>query len=188
MKRRFRIGIKTVMLFMIVLAAVLFVSIQAVSRLYPLEYKDIVQVYSKEFDIDPFLVFAIIKAESNFKPEAVSSKNARGLMQISEGTGKWGAEKLHLDDYSGEKLFDPQINIRIGCWYLSVLFGEFNDLNLVITAYNGGSGNVTGWLNDRSLSADGKTLDKIPFKETEQYLKKVNNYYSIYKRLYESKF
>lgn len=188
MRRMFRIRFKTVIIFVAILVVILFVSDQAVLRLYPLKYGDLVQSYSERFNVDPFLVLAIIKAESNFKPGAVSPKNARGLMQISEGTGKWGAGRLNLKDYTSEKLFEPEINIYIGCWYLSVLYDEFGDSDLVIAAYNGGSGNVTQWLNDRDLSADGKTLDRIPFRETDQYLKKVNNYYSIYKRLYESQF
>lgn len=186
MKRKLRIRFKTVIIFLAILVVILFVFDQAVLRVYPLKYRDLVQVYSERFNVDPFLVFAIIKAESNFRPEAVSPKKARGLMQISERTGKWGAEKLHLADYSNEKLFDPEINIYIGCWYLSVLYDEFGDSDLVIAAYNGGSGNVTQWLKDRDLSADGKTLDRIPFRETDQYLKRVNNYYSMYKKLYES--
>jgi len=188
LRRMFRIRFKTVIIFVAILVVIWFVSDQAILRLYPLKYGDLVQIYSERFNVDPFLVLAIIKAESNFQPGAVSPKNARGLMQISEGTGKWGAGRLNLEDYTSEKLFEPEINIYIGCWYLSVLYDEFGDSDLVIAAYNGGSGNVTQWLNDRDLSADGKTLDRIPFRETDQYLKKVNNYYSIYKRLYESQF
>ena len=157
--------------------------------LYPVKYIDFVRHYSQKYDIDPYLVMAIIKTESSFKPDAVSPKNARGLMQISERTGRWGAERLKLDNYSNESLFSPEINIFIGCWYLSVLYGEFgNNDELVLAAYNGGSGNVTQWLKDPDLSPDGKSLDKIPFKETEQYLKKVKNSHKIYKKLYENIF
>lgn len=179
MKRPFRIRFKAVIIFTIILIVLFFASYQVVLWRYPLKYEDLVQIYSEKFNVDPFLVFAIIKAESDFQPSAVSPKNAKGLMQISEGTGKWGAGKLNLDDYSSQKLFEPETNIYIGCWYLSVLYDEFKDFNLVIAAYNGGSGNVNRWLNDRSLSADGKTLDRIPFRETDQYIKRVIKYYSI---------
>jgi soluble lytic murein transglycosylase len=156
--------------------------------LYPLKYDDLVEKYSKRYDLDPFLVMAVIKVESSFRHNAVSHKNARGLMQITEGTGKWGADKLGLKDYSAEKLFEPEANIQIGCWYLNSLYKQFGDTDLVLAAYNAGSGNVTKWLGDDELSSDGKALDRIPFKETEKYIRKVKNSYIIYKKLYENRF
>jgi len=157
----------------------------AAKSMFPLKYKDIVFKYAMEFEIDPYLVFAIMKAESSFNPKAVSKKGAVGLMQIAETTGKWGARSLNLDNFSADDLYDPDINIRIGCWYLNRLMKEFdNELELVIAAYNGGSGNVSEWLKNRDYSSSGKNLDKIPFKETERYLKRVKNYHAIYERLY----
>ncbi len=180
--------LRFVILAIAALAAIIFIMGGAAKLLYPDKYNELVQQYSAEYQVDPYLVMAIIKVESGFRPEAVSPKNARGLMQISERTGKWGAEELSLTDYSNEKLFEPETNIRIGCWYLSVLYREFGETELVLAAYNGGSGNVSQWLRDSSLSSTGKTLDRIPFKETEQYLTKVKNAYKIYKKLYENDF
>ncbi len=152
---------------------------------YPLYYKDHIGKSSSKHDIDPYLVTAIIDVESGFNKEAVSAKDARGLMQITEQTGKWGFEQLKMDDYDNEKLFIPEVNIEIGTWYLQRLKQEFNgDMDLVLAAYNGGSGNVTKWLKDKEYSSDGKTLDKIPFKETENYVKKVNTRYEKYKKMY----
>jgi soluble lytic murein transglycosylase len=65
---------------------------------------------------------------------------------------------------------------------------EFGDTDLVLAAYNAGSGNVSKWLADSELSPDGKVLDRVPFKETEKYIKKVRNSYIIYKKLYENEF
>jgi soluble lytic murein transglycosylase len=172
----------------VIFFAIIFALDNAALLFYPVKYKSLVLQYSEKFNLDPYLVIAIIKVESNFKPEAVSPKNARGLMQISEKTGKWGANKLQLNNYVNDNLFNPETNIYIGCWYLSVLYGEFHDMDLVLAAYNGGSGNVTQWLNDTELSSNGKSLDRIPFKETEHYLKKVKNSYIIYKKLYENEF
>lgn len=153
---------------------------------YPLKYSDYVFTYAKLNNLDPYLVFSIIKAESNFKPDAISHKSARGLMQISEKTGKWGAERLDLKDFTVEKLYDPQVNISIGCWYLDKLKKEFNgDMDLIIAAYNGGSGNVAGWLKDRNLSNSGVSLERIPFKETENFVKKVKEFHGVYQSLYE---
>ncbi|MDP4092704.1 MAG: lytic transglycosylase domain-containing protein [Bacillota bacterium] len=153
---------------------------------YPQKYKEIVYKYAGEYNLDTSLVYGIIKAESNFKSDAVSSKNARGLMQITESTGKWAAGEMKLEDYSFDRLFDPETNIRMGCWYLRWLLKYFNnDTDLTIAAYNSGNGKVSQWLKDRTLSDTGESLQKIPFKETDNFLKKVNNYKSVYKRLYE---
>lgn len=156
--------------------------------LYPLKYQDLIKTYSEQYQLDPYLVSAVIKVESSFRPEAVSHKNARGLMQITDRTGKWGSEKLQLQNFDSEDLYRPEINIQIGCWYLSRLYQEFGDTELVLAAYNGGSGNVTQWLKDSQFSSNGKSLDRIPFKETDRYVKKVKNSYVIYKRLYENEF
>ncbi|MCX7921293.1 MAG: lytic transglycosylase domain-containing protein [Clostridia bacterium] len=157
---------------------------------YPLKYKEYVYKYSAQNNLDPYLVFSIIKAESSFDPNAISHKNARGLMQISEGTGKWVAmEKLKLENYTHDLLYNPELNIKIGCWYLKWLKKAFNnDISLILAAYNGGSGNVSEWLKDPNLSRTGKNLERIPFKETDRYVKNVKNNYFAYKKLYENRF
>lgn len=154
--------------------------------LYPINYKTQISVYSKKYNIDPFLVAAVIRVESKYNKNALSPKGARGLMQISPVTGRWAASEIGILNYNEELLFDPEINIQIGCWYLNKLNKQFNNnLELVLAAYNGGSGNVTKWLNDDNYSDDGKSLKYIPFKETELYLKKVTKTYDIYKKLYD---
>ncbi len=169
-----------------VAALVILILIENSGKLiYPLKYKEYVYRYSYQNGIDPYLVFAIIKAESNFDPNATSPKNARGLMQITDKTGLWGADKLKIENFSNQSLYDPETNITIGCWYISRLMREFGgDVDLVITAYNGGSGNVNEWLKNREYSYTGDTLDRIPFKETTVYLKRVKNFYISYKELY----
>lgn len=178
------------LLFLVFLAMIILFAAQYFSKaMYPVKYREYVLEYSSKFGLDPYLVFAMIKVESDFKPDAVSPKKARGLMQITDKTGAWGAEMLKLEDYAPESLFDPETNINIGCWYMKSLLEQFgNDTDLALAAYNGGSGNVAGWLRDKSLSSTGKSLDRIPFKETENYLKKVGNCRAAYKRLYENGF
>lgn len=158
-----------------------------VTTLYPLHYKDYINKYSSQYGLDPFLVAAVINVESKFQSEAVSSKNAKGLMQITDQTGKWGFDELNMEAYSEESLFQPETNIRIGTWYLNQLNKEFDDnQGLVLAAYNAGSGNVRKWLADESISRNGVTLDNIPFTETKEYIKKVNNNYKIYKVIYQN--
>lgn len=152
---------------------------------YPIKYPDYISKYSKEYNLDPYFVTAVIKTESNFDENAQSSKNAYGLMQITAGTGEWAAKEMKLEKYNNDLLIDPEYNIRMGCWYLSDLKKQFNNNDtLVLAAYNGGRGNVQKWLNSCEHSQDGKNLSYIPFKETDQYVKKVNVNYKIYKYLY----
>jgi soluble lytic murein transglycosylase len=100
-------------------------------------------------------------------------------MQVTEGTADWMAEKMNLNEYSFEDIFDPKINIAIGCKYLSWLLQRYEDVDLAVAAYNAGSGNVDRWLKDPKYS-DGQRLSYIPFKETRDYVKRVRINKSIY--------
>lgn len=171
---------------LVFLIAIVFVIDNAEKMIYPLKYKEYVVKHSLQNEIDPYLIFAIIKAESNFNPKATSRKNARGLMQITESTGKWGAELLDMKNFTIENLYEPETSIIIGCWYIRWLMNEFEgNTDLVIAAYNGGSGRVNEWLKNKNYSSTGKSLDHIPYRETSLYVKKVKNYYITYKELYE---
>lgn len=152
--------------------------------MYPYKHKDVIEKYSKEYDLDPYFVLAIIKTESKFKSDARSQKNAIGLMQITEDTGKWIAEKMDLTDYTTDKLYEEEYNIKMGCWYLNNLREEFSDTDLVIAAYNAGRGRVSEWLLNSEYSSDGKKLSYIPYAETKSYVDKVNANYKMYERLY----
>ncbi len=149
---------------------------------YPRKYSEYVEKYSKEYNIDENLVYSIIKAESKFDEKAISRRGAKGLMQIADITKNWAIQELNLD--SEIDIYDPEINIKIGCWYLNTLYKEFGKTDLVITAYNGGSGNVKKWLSSKDYSFDGENLNTIPFPETDKYLEKVNKYYKQYDKLY----
>ena len=156
---------------------------------FPLEHYDIIKVYAQKYSLDPAMVCAFINAESHFDNEAVSAKGAKGLMQVMDKTAQWAAEEIPIEGFSAEDITDPEINIQIGCWYLSRLEKQFgSDETLIMAAYNAGSGNVTGWLYDSSYSEDGKTLSKIPYKETENYLNKINFYKKVYKFLLKVNF
>ena len=171
-----------ILFIIIVLGAALYIGKDEVYKyLYPKKYSDYVEFYSKEYNIDEDLVYSIIKAESKFKKDAVSRRGAKGLMQIGDGTRDWAMEELDIKDAD---IFEPEDNIRIGCWYLNRLYREFGDLDLVIAAYNGGSGNVKKWLADEEFSSDGENLETIPFKETASYVEKVKYNYEMYKKIY----
>lgn len=153
--------------------------------IYPKNYQLTVKKYATLYDIPDSLVFSVIKAESNYKKDAVSKKGARGLMQIMTPTGEWAAEKIGIEEFSEELLFDSDINIEIGCYYLSYLLDLYHqETNLALAAYNAGPKNVDEWLKNEEYSKDGKELLKIPFKETDKYVKKVVKNIKIYDFLY----
>ena len=180
---------KKIVSLILVLILAFVASIMYLKLVYPLAYEDLIQKYSREYGIDPYLIAAIINVESRYDKNALSSKEARGLMQISPITGEWAAKELSIADFDLEKLYDPDVNIRIGSWYLKVLEEEFNgSLQLILAAYNGGSGNVSNWLKNEEYSQDGLVLTKIPFKETEEYIKKVEKNIKIYNILYKNSF
>jgi soluble lytic murein transglycosylase len=154
--------------------------------LYPLEHKEAIIKYGQMHKIDPPLLAALIKTESNFKAYAESRKGAKGLMQITPSTGEWIAQTMGIKDFEESMLYDPEINIKLGSWYIEHLTDYYNDsFELVFAAYNGGRGNVDKWLKDKSLSSDGRTLDEIPFLETENFVKKLRKNYNVYRSIYK---
>lgn len=158
-----------------------------VLKMYPIYYKAYILKYSSENSLDPYLVTAVIKTESNFNSNAKSNKSANGLMQITDDTGQWISEQMNLTNFKTSDLNDPETNIKMGCWYLNNLKQEFNgNMDLVLAAYNGGRGNVKNWLQSKEHSQDGKNLQYIPFKETDKYIKRVKVNYNIYKVLYKN--
>ncbi|MDF2859012.1 MAG: lytic transglycosylase [Neobacillus sp.] len=152
----------------------------AVNHLYPLRYFDTIQKYAEEYHLKPELVCAVIHTESKFNKEAISPKGASGLMQITESTATWLAEELGMTDFAYDQVFDQEVNIRLGCYYLNRLENQYGNMNVALCAYNAGSGNVNNWLNNSEYSSDGKTLNRVPFSETQNYLKRVKNTQKIY--------
>ncbi len=152
--------------------------------IYPVGYIDEIDENSQRFNVDKYLVMGVISAESGFDHKAQSHKGAMGAMQVKEDTAIWCNEHFALNlDMSN--LYDPSVNITIGCAYLEYLIDMFDgDAYVALAAYNAGLGNVKDWLADKECSADGKTLFKIPFKETDEYVKRVLKRRDIYKKLY----
>ncbi len=151
--------------------------------LRPTEYDAYVQQYSQEYNLDENLVYAVIKTESNFNPNAGSHAGALGLMQIMPETFEW--LQNYTDgyvQYGTEYLYDPEINIKYGCIFLRFLLDRYDVEATAVAAYNAGFGAVDQWLSDSEYSTDGETLDYIPYPETSAYVEKVENakyYYEI---------
>lgn len=157
-------------------------------KFFPYKYKEYVDTYSAQYNLDPLFVLAVIKTESKFDDNAHSHKNAVGLMQITVETGEWAAKEMGYSSFTKDNLYDEEYNIRMGCWYLRRLNDTFDkDLDLTIAAYNAGPTNVQTWLDNEKYSSDGKSIDYIPFGETKKYVDKVNTYYHVYEYLYSGK-
>lgn len=154
---------------------------------YPQKYSDAVEIAAAEFDLPENLIYAVIKAESDFETEAVSSAGAMGLMQIMPTTYEKDIKPRLGFDRSGEDaLFNYMINIRSGAYYLSCLYRYCGDVETALAMYNAGIGNVNSWLKDREYSYDGKKLipEKIPVQETRTYVARVMYYYERYNDIY----
>lgn len=152
--------------------------------LYPIKYQEIVERHCDEFNVDPYLVYAIMKQESNFKEKAVSSAKARGLMQITEDTYDWLRTKLGDKETTYDDLYTPEYNIKYGTYFLSILNKEFKSTATQLAAYNAGMNITKTWLSKKEYSNNGKTLHAIPYKETENYVKIVMDNYNTYKKIY----
>lgn len=177
---------KKIITFIVVVSILMATVVFAVALTYPLIYKESVIKYSREYNLDPMMVMAVIKTESNFDKDATSLKDARGLMQIGESTGEWAAEIFELEGYSQEMLHVPEVNIRIGSWYLRELIDQYGNEDVALAAYNAGSGNVTAWLSEGEYSIDGENLHNIPFPETDEYVNRVQRNRQVYELLYGS--
>ena len=154
---------------------------------YPINYIEEIQKYSNEYGVDPKVVLAIMRVESNFKSDAVSKVNAKGLMQVLPDTAKHVAKLLNVNVNSVD-LNDPETNVKFGTYYLKYLMQNFSNMDTVYAAYNGGIGNVNTWLKDSKYSNDGVSLYNIPSAETKNYVNKVNKALKAYEILYGKEF
>ena len=148
----------------------------------PKVYETTVAKYCCEYEVDVNFVYAVIKVESKFKEKAESKKGARGLMQIMPSTAQYIAVKLS-EDINNIDLFDPEVNLKYGIWYLSYLNKMFNDDKMLVSAaYNAGEGNVKVWIEKYSMF--GFKVSEIPFAETKHYVEKVLRYFEMYRNKY----
>ena len=180
-KRRKRLIFVTVIV-LIILALATAVGAFAVRRFFPIRYCEVVERYAEIYELPKELVYAIIRAESSFNRYALSHRGASGLMQIMEQTGDWAAEQIGIEDYDYSRIFEPEINIHIGSWYISRLIRQFGgNLDTALAAYNAGSGNVSNWL--REQGSTDNVLESIPFPETRNYVRRVRMYQDVYRIL-----
>lgn len=142
---------------------------------YPLEYEQIVRGHARNYSLDPALLAAVIYQESKFKSDARSSSGAVGLMQLLPDTAKGIALHTGGSDFRVADLYDPEINVRYGAWYLRHLMRKYGDEDAALAAYNAGQRNVDRW------RSEGRG---IVFAETRAYVARVAELKRIYRRAY----
>lgn len=132
---------------------------------YPRKYDEYVTYYAGKYQIDPYILYSIIRTESNFNPQAESNVGARGLMQITEITFDWIKTKIAPDEpLTFDDLYDPEVNIRFGSYFISYCLQRYDDdLATAAAAYHSGLGTVDTLLADSQYSQDGKVLDAFPY-------------------------
>jgi len=152
---------------------------------YPRGFWRYVEKYAKQYDLDPHLVYAVIREESRFKSRALSRSWAHGLMQVIPSTGRRICQALGIR-YSRWKMYDPRVNIWMGTYYLSGLIKRFDgNVPYALAGYNGGPVRVKRWLKEYGPEVDmDEFIEDIPLRETRNYVKKVMKSYFGYKRTY----
>ncbi len=155
---------------------------------YKTEYKEIVEKYAKEYNVDKYLIYAVIKTESDFDEKATSSVGARGLMQIMPDAYEWVKYRLKdKREITYDDMYKPEYNIEYCSYMLKYFLDKYSDKSLAIAAYHGGTTQVDKWISDGEIKNNGKPVKKFPSKTTGHYVKKVTKAYESYKNLYDNK-
>lgn len=153
--------------------------------LYPAPYKELVMEAATKRDLDPLVLYSLIRQESQFKPEARSGADARGLAQVIPSTGAGIAEQLGDSGFSPDDLYLPHVAIRYGAYYMASNLPQFDRKLLpVLAAYNGGPGNADRWLAGSALVDPDLYTERIDLFETSDYLRKVYRNYGFYRLAY----
>jgi len=149
----------------------LYVSLLAMRVLWPIAYEDTIRMEALLREIPADLVASVVYAESRFRPVAVSSRGAIGLMQIMPGTAAWIAAMLGDEAPSALALAEVDLNVRYGVWYLRRLLDRFEEVEDALAAYNAGPSAVDRWQNDGTP----------PHAETAQFVRRVQAARPIYR-------
>lgn len=153
--------------------------------IYPIHYPELIFDASQSMNLDPLLVCAIIRQESMFEAKISSWANAHGLMQVIPSTGRYIAKSLEVEDFKVESLHSPKRSLQFGTWYLFEQLTNFdNRVPRALAGYNGGPGNVNRWVKMSGPGRDDLLSEKITYKETRNYVKRILGHYQYYQRLW----
>jgi soluble lytic murein transglycosylase len=155
---------------------------------FPLPYRKSLEEYCRAQMLDPYLMAALIRQESEFNPKAVSSANARGLAQVMPATGRQLSRKLKIPRYRTAMLFTPDTNLKMGTYYLKQLSDELQGKwEAALASYNAGKSHVTTWMAAGNYREPAEFVESIPFNETRVYVESVLRNAEVYRRLYGQK-
>jgi soluble lytic murein transglycosylase len=153
--------------------------------MYPTPFGELVLQETSQRDLDPIVVYALMRQESQFIPAARSGADARGLTQVIPSTGEGIAQQLGDSTFSPNDLYLPYVNVRYGTYYLASNLPTFDRKLLpILAAYNGGPGNADRWLDGSALIDPDLFIERIDLFETEDYLRKVYQNYGFYRAIY----
>jgi soluble lytic murein transglycosylase len=157
---------------------------EALAPFYPRAFATAVESEATRHQVSPFLVWAIMRRESAFRPEVASAADARGLMQVIPPTAREIAKKLSEPEPAPAELFSPSLSIRYGAWYLSQLMKRFSHPALAAAAYNAGPDAAVKWVKERGTLPLDLFVEEIPFRETRGYVKQVLADLYLYQSFY----
>lgn len=149
-------------------------------KTYQTKYEDEVNRWSDEFSVDPALVYAVIKVESNFDPGAHSEVGAIGLMQIIEDSFDWVAWRTGRTDLKFEDMYIPDNSIMFGTYMLSFLYERCGSIELTAAAYHAGMGTVDGWIASGQVDPENVQIENIQGENTQHYVRKIVKAYNKY--------
>ena len=159
------------------------VPVPAWKALYPLPYEAALRREAAKNDFDPMFAAGLIRQESTFQADAVSHKNAIGLMQVLPKTGKLLARQLKVR-YAKDKLFEPDFNIELGMVYIASLVRQMGGLEYAAAAYNAGEDRIAAWKAERNYEEVPELVESIPFTETREYVQVVLRNTEVYRMIY----
>ena len=154
--------------------------------IFPVDFWPLLQKYSKQRGLDPFVVAALVAQESNFDPVVVSHADAYGLMQILPRTGRSYARKLGVKPFSTRRLKEADVNVRLGTQIFADEIRKYGGVHFALAAYNAGGSRVVAWQRERPGLPQDEFIDDIPFPETQNYVKRILGTAEDYRYLYSS--
>jgi len=152
---------------------------------FPLPYREPLERFAKQTDLDPFLVAALIRQESEFDRNAISRSKAYGLTQVLPSTGRDLSRRLGYKRYSANRLFEAEFNLQLGTYYLKSLLGQLGGgVEATLAAYNAGKSRAVAWMSWYQYREPAEFVEMIPFTETRNYVQVVLRNADVYRRLY----
>jgi len=155
---------------------------------FPMPFRSSLEANSRLRDLDPYMVAALIRQESEFNPMALSRAKAYGLTQVMPATGREISRKLGVARFNAKMLYEPELNLKLGTYYLRQMLNQLDGKwEATLAAYNAGKSRVDNWLTYAAFEEPAEFIESIPFTETRDYVQIVMRNADVYRRLYGPK-